>query len=150
ANGGNKDWGAAPPYRRLGEAAFAAASADFAIGTAGAGTGATTANLKGGLGSASARLDTGITIGALAVVNAVGQATVGAGGHFWAAPFEVHCEFGGLGVPRDWPRDATAVRTKSPAARENTTIAVVATDAKLTKAQAKRLAIMAHDGMAHA
>jgi L-aminopeptidase/D-esterase-like protein len=147
--GGNKDWGRFPPYRELGYAAAAAAGADFALGTAGAGTGATTVNLKGGLGSASARTKGGITVGAIAAANAAGGMTVGDGPHFWAAPFEENGEFGGRGSPSPWPGGALAFRSKG-APGGNTTLAVVATDAKLTKAQANRLAVMAQDGMARA
>jgi L-aminopeptidase/D-esterase-like protein len=150
-NGGDKKWGSEPPYHRLGRAALAAAEETLALGTVGAGTGATTANLKGGLGSAATRLENGITVAALVAVNAVGQATVGDTRHFWAAPFEVGNEFGGLGLPVPFPADAMRVRHKAQArAAENTTIAVVATDARLTKAEAKRVAIMAHDGFARA
>ena len=98
-NGGDKNWGRYPPYRDLGYAAAKAASADFALGSAGAGLGATTATLKGGVGSASALTADGITVGALVVVNAVGTTTVGNGPHFWAAPFEQGKEFGGRGFP---------------------------------------------------
>lgn len=150
ANGGDKNWGTEPPYARLGRAALSAAASDFALGTAGAGTGATTAGLKGGLGSASARLDNGVTIGAIVATNAVGQVTIGDTPHFWAAAFETDGEFGGLGFPSPLPADATVLRHKLREARANTTIAVIATDAALTKAQAKRLAIMAHDGFARA
>src|SRR6202044_1270985 len=87
-SGGDKDWGRYPPYRDLGYAAAAAASTDFALGSVGAGTGATTVNCKGGVGSASAQAVGGHTVGALAVVNAVGSVIVGDGPHFWAAPFE--------------------------------------------------------------
>ena len=150
-NGGDKAWGLVSPYAALGRAALTAAAETYALGTAGAGVGATTANLKGGLGSASVRLASGATVAALVVVNAVGQATVGGTGHFWAAPFELGGEFGGLGFPSPFPADATALRHKGAARPlENTTIAVVATDARLTKVEAKRLAIMAHDGFARA
>ena len=88
-NGGNKAWGRFPPYRDLGYAAAHAASPDFALGSVGAGLGATTANFKGGLGSASAQTEGGVMVGALAVVNAVGSVTVGDGPWFWAAPFEI-------------------------------------------------------------
>jgi len=148
-NGGNKDWGRFPPYRDLGYAAAANAKADFALGTSGAGFGATTVNLKGGLGSASAVTATGATVGAIVAVNAVGSATIGDGPHFWAAPFERNGEFGGRGWPSPMPADAQAIRLKGGVA-ENTTIALVATDAVLTKAQAKRLAVVAHDGLARA
>jgi D-aminopeptidase len=148
-NGGDKDWGRFPPYRDLGYAATAAAGLDFALGTAGAGHGAKTVNLKGGLGSASARTRDGATIGAIAAVNALGSVTVGDTPHFWAAPFEQGGEFGGRGLPTPFPSDALNIRVKG-GVRENTTIAVVATDATLTKAQAHRLAMVAHDGLARA
>jgi L-aminopeptidase/D-esterase-like protein len=147
-NGGDKDWGRFPPYRELGHAAAAAAGSDFRLGTAGAGFGATTANFKGGIGSASAQVG-GITVGALVAVNAAGCVTVGTGPWFWAAPYERDAEFGGRGLPSPLPPGALAFRTKGRAA-ENTTLAVVATDATLNKVQAKRLAIMAQVGLARA
>ncbi len=152
-NGGDKDWGRYPPYRELGHAATLAAAEDFSIGTAGAGAGATTATFKGGLGSASTVMENGITVGALVAVNALGSATVGTGRHFWAAPLEENGEFGGLGLPAALSDDARQFRTKlnAPASGlQNTTIAVIATDAVLTKAEAKRLAVSAHDGFARA
>jgi L-aminopeptidase/D-esterase-like protein len=149
ANGGNKDWGAFSPYGDLGVAAFDAAAIEFTIGSAGAGFGATTADLRGGLGSASAVSPEGHTVGALVVVNAVGQAIVGDGPHFWAAPYEVGDEFGGLGWPERLSPEALAPRTKSAPAG-NTTIAIVATDAALSKPQARRLAVTAQDGLARA
>ncbi|EJN01703.1 P1 family peptidase [Phyllobacterium sp. YR531] len=151
-NGGDKDWGRYPPYRELGYEAVHTASLDFALGTTGAGTGATIAGLKGGLGSASTLLDNGTTIGALVAVNALGMVTVGNTRHFWASPFEMVEEFGGLGMPHPLPEEAADIRTKfSDAARNgNTTIGVIATDLVLTKAQAKRLAIAAHDGFSRA
>src|SRR5690606_26393735 len=110
-NGGDKDWDV-NPYGDLGARALAAASADFALGTAGAGTGALTANLKGGLGSASLRLPSGHTVGALVVANPTGSVTVGDSRHFWAAPFETGTEFGGLG-PLPTPLDfAASARSK--------------------------------------
>ena len=148
-NGGDKSWGRYPPYRDLGYAAAAAAAQDFALGNAGAGHGATTVNLKGGLGSASARTKDGITVGAIVAVNAVGSVTVGDTPHFWAAPFEQGKEFGGRGWPQPFPGDALALRTKGTAGA-STTIAAVATDAILSKAQVKRLAIMAQAGLARA
>lgn len=148
-NGGDKAWGRYPPYRELGYAAAASASTDMQLGSAGAGLGATTATLKGGVGSASARTRAGITVGALAVVNAVGTVTVGDGPHFWAAPFEQDGEFGGRGVAPQVSASDLALRAKG-GPRENTTIAVIATDARLNKAQANRLAVMAQDGLARA
>jgi L-aminopeptidase/D-esterase-like protein len=153
-NGGDKAWGEEPPYRRLGAAAYASAGTSFALGSVGAGAGATTADLKGGIGSAATRLENGIIVAALAAVNAVGAVTIGDSGHFWAAAFEVGSEFGGRGLPHPLPADAARVRLKglrSPGRpRENTTLAVVATDARLSKRDAKRLAVMAHDGLARA
>ncbi|MEP9395894.1 P1 family peptidase [Mesorhizobium sp. KR2-14] len=152
-NGGDKNWGRYPPYRELGYEAVQNATIDFEIGTAGAGTGALVAGLKGGLGSASTVLESGITVGALVAVNAVGAVTVGRSRHFWAAPFEIGDEFGGLGLPSPLPKETTNIELKfrhKPTAGANTTIAVIATDAVLTKAAAKRLAIAAHDGFARA
>jgi D-aminopeptidase len=148
-NGGDKDWGLFPPYRELGVAAVDAAALEFAIGSAGAGFGATTADLRGGLGSASAISPEGYTVGALVVVNAVGQVIVGQGPHFWAAPYEIGAEFGGLGWPATLPPEALTLRTKGQPGG-NTTIAVVATDAALTKSQARRLAVTAQDGLSRA
>ncbi len=156
ANGGAKDWGRFSPYRELGFEAAQNAAMDFETGSAGAGKGATTAGLKGGLGSASTRLSSGFTLGALVAVNALGSATIGSSRHFWAAPFELDGEFGGLGMPSPFPQDAQkpitkfSMQGKAPEAGSNTTIAVIATDAALTKAEAKRLAIAAHDGFARA
>jgi D-aminopeptidase len=148
-NGGDKDWGERPPYWDLGRLAALTAGGDFDLGSVGAGFGATTANLKGGLGSVSAVTSGGFIVGALVAANGIGQATIGSGPHFWAAPYERGDEFGGLGWPAPLPPDALAVRLKGDVPA-NTTITIVATDAELTKAQAKRLAVMAHDGMARA
>lgn len=147
--GGDKDWGRFAPYRDLGYAAAAAADVSFALGSAGAGLGATTADFKGGVGSASAQGPDGLTVGALAVVNAAGSTVIGGGPWFWAAPFERDGEFGGRGLPASMPADALRVRTKA-GQRESTTLVVVATDATLTKSQAKRLAVMAQTGLARA
>jgi D-aminopeptidase len=152
-NGGDKKWGRFPPFRDLGYAAADAANDSFALGSVGAGLGATTATLKGGLGSASAKIAGGATVGALAVVNAVGSTLVGDGPHFWAAPFETGNEFGGRGLPAKFTPDMLKVRLKggaAAAAGANTTIAVVVTDARLDKAQTKRLAIIAQTGFARA
>lgn len=155
-NGGDKAWlrepvKERPPYWDLGRDAALAAATTFALGTAGAGVGATTAGLKGGLGSTSAKTSQGFTVGALVAVNAVGAATIGAGPHFWAGAYERNGEFGGLGWPSSLPEDALALRFKGqPVQATATTIALVATDAKLNKAACKRLAIMANDGLAKA
>ena len=148
-SGGDKNWGRYPPYREFGYDAVKAAGGDFALGSVGAGLGATTVNLKGGLGSASAQTSDGLTVGALVAVNAAGSVTVGDSPHFWAAPFEQDDEFGGRGLPAAFGPDAFKLRTKgSPG--QATTLAVIATDAKLSKAQCKRLAVMAQTGMARA
>ncbi len=149
ANGGDKTWSGPSPYWRLGYEAARAAGAAFALGTLGAGYGATTADLKGGLGSASAATSTGDRIGALVAVNAIGSTIMGNGPHFWAAPYERDDEFGGRGWPKAFDPAMLALRLKG-SAPQNTTIAIVAVDAVLTKAQAKRLAIMAHDGLGRA
>ena len=127
-NGGDKDWGRFSPYRELGHAAATAAAQDFALGSVGAGLGATTVNLKGGLGSASATTSNGHTVGAVVAVNAVGSVVVGDGPWFWAAPFEQDGEFGGRGFPASVPDDALAFRIKGTVL-SSTTLAVVATDA---------------------
>ncbi|WP_298256986.1 P1 family peptidase [Bradyrhizobium sp.] len=152
-NGGNKKWGRFAPYRDLGYAAAAAATTSFALGSVGAGLGALTANLKGGLGSASAEISDGTKVAALAVVNALGSVTIGDGPWFWAAPFEIDGEYGGRGFPDSFTPDMLNMRIKGgPTATEaeNTTLAVVVTNAVLTKAQAKRLAMIAQTGFARA
>jgi L-aminopeptidase/D-esterase-like protein len=150
ANGGDKGWGETPPHGALGRAAAAAAAADFELGTAGAGYGAMAGSLKGGMGSASVLSADGLTVGAIVAVNSWGSVTAPGGRTFWAAPFEFDGEFGGLG-----PAGLTAAaddwgRAKIAADARNTTIACVATDVALTPAQARRVAIMAQDGLARA
>ncbi|WP_164660637.1 P1 family peptidase [Tropicibacter sp. Alg240-R139] len=154
-NGGQKDW-AENPYRALGRAAFESARDDFELGTAGAGTGALTSMLKGGLGSASLVLGDGITVGALVGANPMGSVTTPGDRHFWAANFEIDAEFGGAGPDpssglgrSQESRKLMAMRQQSQD-RANTTIAIVATDADLSKAQCQRMAIAAHDGIARA
>nr|WP_255720248.1 P1 family peptidase [Acuticoccus kalidii] len=141
--------GPRPDYRALGMAATAAAldgPDDRRLGTVGAGTNAMTAGFKGGFGSASARVGAA-TVGAVAIVNAVGSVTAANGPWFRAAPFEVGGEFGGLGTAPE--ADFATIRTKHGAAQgSNTVIAAIVTDARLTRAEAKRLAITGHDGFA--
>lgn len=153
ANGGDKNWGLVPPYRALAMAAAERASVEFALGNAGAGLGATAGAYKGGTGSASVVTDDGFTIGALAIVNSVGSPVIPDTDVFWAFPFEQNKEFGG----RRTAQDFRAVEPVLPpdmkgAARPgaNTTIAIVATDADLSRVELKRLAIMAADGFARA
>jgi len=150
-NGGNKHW-VQNPYNALGRQALTNAASHFDLGTSGAGTGATTANLKGGLGSASVVLASGHTVGALVVVNPHGSVVAPGSHQFWAAPFEVGDEFGGLGVctqtqPLYEPKNE---KLSAYEAKANTTIGIVATDAVLDKAQAKRMAVAAQDGLARA
>lgn len=144
-SGGDKNWGRFPPYRELGYAAAQNAAKDFALGSVGAGYGASTQDLKGGIGSASARSESGHIIGAIAAANAAGRVTLGEEGHFFAAAFEQNSEFGGRGFPKTQTKIELALKGDL---RQNTTIALVATDAVLTKAQAKRLAVMAGAGLA--
>ncbi|MBD0864186.1 MAG: P1 family peptidase [Rhodobacteraceae bacterium] len=154
-NGGDKAWGD-NPYRALGRAALDTARPDFDLGSVGGGTGALSATLKGGLGSASLILSGGVTVGALVVANPMGSATTPGDRHFWAAPFEIDGEFGGLGPDPKAGLGRTLNSRKAAAMRAgdvehaNTTIAIVATDAPLTKAQCQRMAISAHDGIARA
>lgn len=151
ANGGDKSWGKTPPYRALGIAACAAADKPFALGNAGAGLGATAGSLKGGLGSASAVVD-GITVGALVAVNSFGSTVDPRTGDLWAAPYELNDEFGGRRshIPSIPLSTTTGTKMAGASPGANTTIAVVATDAHLTRGEAQRLAIMAADGMARA
>lgn len=155
ANEGDKAWGLEPPYRQLGIEAFNAAGSEAALGNAGAGYGARAGGFKGGQGVASIVTAGGISVGALACVNSFGSPVMPGSAAFWAWPFEIAGEFGGARpwdegaypgfAPDDWgPAKA------NPAALQNTTIAVVATDAALTPAEAKRVAVMAQDGMARA
>ena len=150
-NGGAKDWDE-NPYRALGRAALNNAGDMFALGTQGAGTGALTAMVKGGLGSASLVLPDGTTVGALVAANPVGAVTTPGDRHFYAAPFEMNGEFGGVGVD---PASGLGLSLESRkiaamSMRENTTIAIIATDATLTKAKCQRVAVAAHDGIGRA
>ncbi len=150
--GPDKQWGETPPYRQLGLQAMEAADTGFELGNVGAGFGATAGKLKGGLGSASAQFD-GFTCGALAAVNPVGACVDPRTGDLWARAFELDAEFGA--APRLPPDRAdlsplAGSKIAGLHAGANTTIAIVATDAALTRAEATRLAIMAADGMARA
>lgn len=151
ANGGDKQWGMDAPYRALAIQALEGASDSFALGTAGAGYGAQAGGLKGGTGSASAVTADGWTVGAIVVVNSVGATTAPNSRQFWAAPFEIDAEFGGLGsdelsaAHEDW-----GGAKFNPNPRENTTLAVVATDVALTRVECQRMAIMAQDGLSRA
>lgn len=154
ANGGDKSWGLEPPYRALALKACDSRNRSFALGNAGAGFGALAGRYKGGLGSASALWE-GFTVGALVAVNSSGSPVLPGGGDLWAADYGIGDE-----LPRRIGQSADAASlfqgTKFELGEEavvpgaNTTIAIIATDAALTKSEARRLAIMAHDGMARA
>jgi L-aminopeptidase/D-esterase-like protein len=126
ANGGDKNWGAEPPYRRLTRTAFTTPTEDIS-GRLGAGYGARAGSRQGGIGSVSATLSSGHRIGALIAVNSFGEVYAGA--------------------PPDGP---VPMPKTGVGGRRNTSIGAIATDAPLTRAQARRVAMMAHDGLARA
>lgn len=145
----------ATPDAEFGAAAYDAATAGpVALGTVGAGTGALAGDLKGGVGSASTVLDSGVTVAALAVVNAVGSTVDPATGELYGARYGLPGEFAGLRAPDVAERAALAAASAAldsgVGEAFHTTIGVVATDATLTKAQCQKLAGIAHDGMARA
>jgi L-aminopeptidase/D-esterase-like protein len=153
ANGGDKNWGVAPPYGALALKAVENAGENFVLGNAGAGLGAVAGMYKGGTGSASIITDDGFTVGALAVVNSFGSPVIPYTDVFWAFPFEQKNEFGGRRLAPDFKAVDASLPSdiKGPArAGANTTIALVATDADLGGVELKRLAIMAADGFARA
>ena len=153
ANGGDKAWGETPPYAQLGRQALAACTAQVENGRAGAGYGARAGAYPGGTGTASWVTEDGWEVGAIAAVNSFGSPYMPGTRKFWAAPYEVDGEFGGRGLPpkaapaADFPPDS---KLGQPSPRQNTTICAVAVNAALTKSDAKRLAIMAQDGLARA
>lgn len=147
-NGGDKGW-ATLPYRALALAACEGAGPDFALGNAGAGHGAKAGPLKGGLGSVSAVMPDGATIGALVAANPVGSVVMPGTGTFWAWAFEQAGELGGQRPPTA-PVTMDPEITTSAEPGANTTLAVVATDVDLTRDECLRLAIMAQDGFARA
>ncbi len=151
ANGGDKAWGIEPPYKALAIQAAERASVQFSLGTAGAGYGAKAGSLKGGIGSASAVMSSGGTVGAIVAVNSAGSVVAPGGKTFWASPYELNSEFGGLGSGGlNAAGDEWGAARSNPRAGENTTIALVATDVTLTRVECQRVAIMAQDGMARA
>lgn len=154
------DWRARPDAS-TGRAAVEAAAATepgepVTEGGVGAGTGAVAGQLKGGIGTASTRLASGVTVAALVAVNAAGSVVdprtgvlfgeYGAGEPPAHPPAEVHAA-----AERRLAREREAMEAAGSGAPPfNTTIAVVATDADLTRAQAQKLAGTAHDGLARA
>ena len=137
------DWGNRPDAESGYAACQAAAGGSVAMGTVGAGTGAKLGSVKGGVGTASVVLDDGSVVGALVAANAAGEAVDARTGRPWAADLELGGEF----VVR-WPdRPVELARRDNPL---NTTIGVVATDVRLSKAEARRLAMAGQDGLARA
>ena len=156
-NGGDKRWGATPPYRHLGIRALESAGAHFALGSIGAGRGAMAGLVKGGVGSSSLDLGDGIIVGALVAVNSVGSALMPDGKTYWAWAFEIDGEFGGSAPPGAGmdlsdpaPEESRLKALGRWQAGANTTLGVVACNADLSTAECKRVAMMAHDGIARA
>lgn len=157
-NGGDKDWDMDPPYHDLGIAALDDAQKKngeaFDLGNHGAGLGARAGNKEGGVGSTSIDLGDGLMVGALVAVNSVGSVFMPDGETYWAQPFAYGNELGGQKANPDQPPamqpipDDAKMGGVSPGT--NTTIGIIATSAKLTAAECKRVAMMAHDGFARA
>lgn len=138
-------WGNRPDAGFGYAACAAAADGPVAQGCVGAGTGAKVGSLSGGVGTASEVLDDGGVVGALAVVNARGEAVDLTTGRPYAADHELAGEFGVT-----WPERPALAGHMSTDGPLNTTIGVIATDAALSKAEAQRLAMAAQDGLARA
>ena len=152
ANGGDKAWAEHPPYNALGKAAYRNASDTFKLGQAGAGLGARAGKHRGGLGSASIITDDGLSIGAIAGVNCYGSTYIPSTEAFWAHPYEISGEFGGVRPPQDLeldPEDWGDAKI-NPQIGQNTTIACIATDVTLTPNEANRVAQMALSGFSRA
>lgn len=155
ANGGDKAWAQTPPYHRLGVEALddAGGGRPVQLGRVGAGHGASAGTFPGAVGSASWRGEDGVTVAALAAVNCFGSVTVpGQDDVYWAWPWEVAGEFGGArpDPARRFKLDDWGQAKFNPGARTQTTLAVVAVDAELTRDETRRLAVMAQDGLARA
>jgi len=156
SNGGNKEWGMNPPYHDLGIAALKDARKNngdaFKQGAIGAGKGAVAGQKQGGIGSTSLDLGGGLMVGAIVAVNSVGSVYMPDGETFWAQPFAIDDELGGQKAN---PNQEPAVQPMPDDGKfsgttpgTNTTIGVIATSARLTTAECKRVAMMAHDGFA--
>jgi L-aminopeptidase/D-esterase-like protein len=161
ANGGDKAWGEAPPYRALGMAALKDAKASFDIGRVGAGFGARAGGEPGGLGSASIVTHDGVAVGALAAVNSHGSVKMPGSDAYWAWAFEQDGEFGGVRPAPgyaldldDWggAKSNPGMWSAAPAGggRTNTTLCCVATNVTLTPPEAQRVAKMAMAGVGRA
>lgn len=157
-NGGDKDWKMDTPYHDLGIEALSAAEENnggsFPLGNEGAGLGARAGNKEGGIGSTSLDLGGGLMVGALVAVNSVGSVYMPDGKTFWAQPFAIGDEIGGQKANPDHEPVTQPMpdNSKMGGSRPgtNTTIGIIATSAKLTSAECKRIAMMAHDGFARA
>lgn len=156
AFGGDKNWGATPPYQQLGRDALDNLRRDFGLGSIGAGRGARAGTVAGGVGSASIELGDNVLVGALAVVNAVGSPLLPDGKTYYAWMFEHNGEFGNLPPPADpglsdpFPEFGRLNERGDVTAGANTTLVVVAASVALTNPELKRVAMMAHDGLARA
>jgi L-aminopeptidase/D-esterase-like protein len=153
---GDKAWDD-PPYRRLGIESVQTASDRFAIGAVGAGRGAQAGRVAGGLGSASLDLGNGIMVGALVAVNPIGSVYLPDGRTFHAWPYELGNEFGGTRPNADIapqsdpaPVDSRLADIPPPEPGTSTVIAIVAVSAPVGRADCRRIAVMAHDGIARA
>jgi len=156
-NGGDKAWGITPPYRDLGIRALQSAAPEVALGSVGAGRGAIAGLVKGGIGSTSLDLGEGLMVGALVAVNSVGSALMPDGKTYWAWAFELNNELGGAAPPGHGmdlgdpiPEESRLKALGRLQAGADTTLAVVACTADLSTAECKRIAMMAHDGIARA
>ena len=139
-------------WKKLANQAYKNLDKNFLLGSKGAGYGAKTSTLKGGLGSASwiEELSDGkqYTVGAIVINNAVGNPLNNKGPHFLSGYLEIEKEFGGLGSSnKKFDKIIRAKRINNSENQINTIIGIVATDAPLDRANLKRLAIMAHDGI---
>ncbi len=149
-NGGDKSWGHSSPYERLGREACANAGVDFACGSVGAGLGATTATVRGGLGSASETLDGELVVGAIVAVNAVGTATVGRYSALLVGALRAQRRVRRpAGFRAEWTPSMFEARLKG-GNRQATTLAIVATNAQLSKREVHRLGVMAQGGLVRA
>ena len=133
------------------KACKAAANGPVAQGNVGAGTGARAGGLKGGIGTASLDLGNGVIVGVIVAVNSFGSTVNPQTGMFYGAFLEMGKEFGNLQPPKSsLNKSQNRIASNETDFVRNTTIAVVAINVDLTKAQALKIAQMAHDGIARA
>ncbi|MEU3097325.1 P1 family peptidase [Streptomyces sp. NPDC006967] len=132
------------------EAAASGPGAPGPQGCVGAGTGAVVGQMKGGVGTASTVLDSGITVAALVVANAAGSVVDPGTGVLYGELFQGRVRYPAAEVHEAALRRLAEASERNAPPPLNTTLAVVATDAGLSKAQAQKLAGTAHDGIARA